>query len=67
MKTEIRVEGMTCEGCAKTVREKIEAIDGVQAVEINRSTNKAIIESSKPIDQDQFVAALADTNYSVVK
>ncbi|MDN6731312.1 MAG: heavy-metal-associated domain-containing protein [Atopostipes suicloacalis] len=67
MKKEVTVDGMTCEGCANTVRKKFEDIQGVEKVEVNRSTKNVSIESSTAIDEDTLVAALSGTNYSVVK
>lgn len=65
MKKELVIEGMKCEGCASTVREKFEAIDGVQSVTIDLANKKAIIESQSDIPKDTFVSALSDTKYVV--
>ena len=32
MKKELTIEGMKCDGCASTVVEKLESIDGVERV-----------------------------------
>lgn len=66
MKKEVLVEGMKCEGCANTVQEKFEAIEGVDSVEIDLINKKAVLESQSNIDKDTLVFALADTKYSVV-
>jgi copper chaperone len=65
MKKELIIEGMKCEGCASTVREKFEAIEGVQSVTIDLANKKAIIESQSDIHKDTFVSALSDTKYVV--
>ena len=66
MKKEVLVEGMKCEGCANTVQEKFEAIEGVDSVEIDLINKKVVLESQSNIDKNTLVFALADTKYSVV-
>ncbi|MEG0497886.1 MAG: heavy metal-associated domain-containing protein [Carnobacterium sp.] len=66
MKKEVLVEGMKCEGCANTVREKFEAIEGVESVEIDLINKKAVLESQSDIDKDKLVSALSETKYSII-
>lgn len=66
MKKEVVVEGMKCEGCANTVREKFEAIEGVKSVAIDLENKKAVIESQSIIDNETLVSVLSDTKYAVV-
>ncbi|MGX7388838.1 heavy-metal-associated domain-containing protein [Carnobacterium divergens] len=66
MKKEVVVEGMKCEGCANTVREKFEAIEGVKSVTIDLKNKKVVLESQSIIDKETLVSVLSDTKYSVV-
>ncbi|SIN98801.1 Heavy-metal-associated domain-containing protein [Carnobacterium alterfunditum] len=66
MRKEVLVEGMKCKGCANTVQEKFEAIEGVESVEINLESKKVIVESKTKIDAETFRSALSGTKYSVV-
>ncbi|WP_034552010.1 heavy-metal-associated domain-containing protein [Carnobacterium funditum] len=66
MKKELVIEGMKCDGCANTVREKFEAIEGVQSVSIDLANKKAIIESQSAIRKEIFVSALSETKYDVL-
>ncbi|MFV8814800.1 heavy-metal-associated domain-containing protein [Aerococcus urinaeequi] len=66
MKKEVLVEGMKCEGCANTVKEKFKSIEGVESVEIDLINKKAVLESQTEIDTETLNAALAETNYSVL-
>lgn len=43
---EIRVEGMDCAGCVRTVKNAIGRVEGVNSVEVLLSSEKAIIESA---------------------
>lgn len=66
MKKELTIEGMKCEGCASTVVEKIQAVEGVERVAVDLATKQAIVESQTDIDEAVFNQALSDTNYDVV-
>ncbi|MEG0288941.1 MAG: heavy metal-associated domain-containing protein [Carnobacterium sp.] len=67
MKKELTIEGMKCEGCASTVAEKFQAVDGVERVMIDLDSKTAIVESQNEIDAPVFQEALADTKYKVVE
>lgn len=66
MKQEVMINGMTCQGCANSVKTKFEQIEGINAVEIDLESRKAILDAELEIPKDTLKAALADTNYSVV-
>lgn len=42
------------------------AIEGVESVEVDLTTKKAVLESQTEIDTETLNAALAETNYSVL-
>lgn len=42
------------------------AIEGVESVEADLATKKAVLESQTEIDTETLNAALAETNYSVL-
>ena len=66
MKKEVLVEGMKCEGCANTVKEKFKSIEGVESVEIDLINKKAVLESQSAIDNNTLNSILSDTKYFVV-
>lgn len=66
IKKELTIEGMKCEGCASTVVEKLQAVDGVERVAVDLATKQAVVESQNDIDEAVFNQALSDTNYDVV-
>lgn len=66
MKQEVMVTGMTCQGCANTVKTKFEKIQGVDSVEIDLENKKAILETEIEIPKDSLQIVLEDTNYEVV-
>lgn len=59
------VEGMSCNGCANSVKAAFSQIEGVSAVEINLEEKKAALQSSRELTKEQLEEALADTSYTV--
>lgn len=65
MNYKAHVEGMSCNGCANTVKSLLETIEGVTNVEINLDEKQAVIDSIKKLDKSQLKEALSDTSYTV--
>lgn len=65
MKKEFTIEGMKCEGCASTVVEKFQSVEGVEHVVVDLETKQAIVESPHEIDETIFEQALSETNYTI--
>lgn len=60
------VEGMTCGHCAASVREEIEEIPGVAAVEVDHASGAVVVTSQEPISRDDVAAAVAEAGYALV-
>lgn len=58
---ELRIEGMTCGGCAKSVTKAIQAVDPNAKVEPNPSTRRVKVETTASPAQVQ--QALASAGY----
>ena len=67
MEQEIMVEGMKCEGCANSVKEKFESIEGVEEVSMDLDNKKAVVVSQSEVDTATFASTLSDTKYTVVE
>lgn len=67
MEQEIFIEGMKCDGCANTVKEKLESLEGVDTVLMDLENKKAVIISRSELDIETFASALSNTNYTVVQ
>lgn len=67
MEQEIFIEGIKCAGCANTVKEKFESIEGVDAVSVDIESKKAVVFSKERLNSNSFVSALSDTNYKIVE
>ncbi|WP_019785576.1 copper chaperone CopZ [Streptococcus sobrinus] len=44
MSTTYQVSGMKCDGCAKTVQEKLSAVKGVKSAQVDLAKNQVTIE-----------------------
>ncbi|WP_062210719.1 heavy-metal-associated domain-containing protein [Demequina oxidasica] len=66
---ELSVKGMTCEGCATTVREALVATDGISAADIDVATGKVTVHSdgTVPVDDLEFSIdeAVTQAGYTV--
>ncbi|WP_061963086.1 heavy-metal-associated domain-containing protein [Demequina aurantiaca] len=66
---ELSVEGMTCEGCATTVREALVAADGISGADIDVATGQVAVHSdgTVPVDDLEFAIdeAVTKAGYTV--
>lgn len=67
MKKLVKIEGMTCEGCASTVHEIFSSIEGVQTVKVSLAEASAEIEAKNDITMQQLQDAIdaQEANYEV--
>lgn len=56
---ELQVEGMTCGGCANSVKRSVQSIDSKAKVEVDLSSKKVRVESSAGIGEVEAAIAAA--------
>lgn len=61
-KTTLKIEGMMCEGCVKTVKTALESIQGVTSVEINLKKGTAVVIHDGVSDTD-LISAVVDNGF----
>ncbi|MFF7938195.1 heavy-metal-associated domain-containing protein [Nocardia gamkensis] len=61
----VTVTGMTCGGCAASVRTEIGRISGVDSVAVDLADGLVTVESATPIDRAAVTAAVARAGYTV--
>lgn len=62
--TELRVDGMTCSGCVKSVSRVLEAVPGVTAAEVSLETGKARVTFDPvQVNVEALVAAIENAGY----
>lgn len=67
MKQEVKVENMTCAGCANTVKSRFEGVPGVNQVEIQLEDELAVLEVDAHVSNKVLSDSLDGTSYKVVK
>ncbi len=60
------IDGMSCGGCATTVKNKLSAVKGVTSVNVDLGKKQAEITSSEEIKTETLREALSTTHYSIV-
>ncbi len=67
-KVEMRVEGMTCQGCVRTVEKKLSSIDGVEYAHVNLGASNATVEfDDSKIKPHALVAAVEQVGYKATQ
>ncbi|MEO5645668.1 MAG: heavy metal-associated domain-containing protein [Bacteroidia bacterium] len=61
------IGGMSCGGCAATVKNKLSAAPGVTAVSVDLGKKEAEIISSAIINADTLQQALRNTQYTIAE
>jgi copper chaperone len=61
----VTVSGMTCGHCATSVREEVESIPGVTAVDVDVASGKLTIDSEVPIGTDAIQGAVEEAGYQL--
>ena len=60
---ELQVEGMTCGGCANSVKKSVQAVDSAAKVEVDLGSKKVRFDTKLGIDQVK--AAVVQAGYPV--
>lgn len=61
-----RIDGMTCDHCARAVTSEISAIAGVTAVAVSVSEGVATVTSDAALPTETITAAIAEAGYQLV-
>lgn len=48
----VKIKGMSCEHCVKTVKKALEEIDGITNVAVDLTTGEATFEETHPVEKD---------------
>lgn len=61
-KSVLKIEGMMCEGCVKTVRESLEGLQGIESVDVNLKKGTATVVHNG-ISDETLVGAVVDAGF----
>jgi copper chaperone len=65
---ELRVEGMTCDGCVRSVERKLSKVAGVESARVNLGTGRAIVQyDDSQARADQLIAAVEQIGYHAIQ
>jgi copper chaperone CopZ len=63
-KVELTVEGMTCQGCVRSVQRKLSKVTGVESAHVDLQAGKATVEYDDSVaDPAQLVGAVEQIGY----
>ncbi len=65
MKKTMKIEGMMCCHCEMTVKNALEALDGVVSAEVSHDKGTAVVELSKDVDNDLLKKTVEAKDYKV--
>ncbi len=65
MKYRIQIDGMHCEGCAKSLYKKITALKGVQKAVINIINRDAVVETTVDVTKEALQYVVVATGFDV--
>ena len=65
---ELKVEGMTCDGCVRSVERKLSKVAGVESARVNLGTGRAIVQyDDSQARADQLIAAVEQIGYHAIQ
>jgi len=63
-KTTLKIDGMSCEHCVKTVTKALEDLDGVKKAKVNLKRGEAkVTYDSDKVSVDELIAAVIEAGY----
>ena len=63
---ELKIEGMSCEHCVRTVTNALSSVAGVSRVEVSLETGKAVVELEGDVPLEELKKAVEEWGYRVV-
>lgn len=63
---ELKIQGMTCEHCVRTVKNALESVEGVSKVEVYLDTGIAKVELDRDVPLADLKRAVEEWGYKVV-
>ena len=67
MKKTVYIEGMMCNHCTAHVQKALEALDGVESVEVSLEDKKAVLTLKNDVDNAVIMNAVKDAGYEPTK
>jgi Copper chaperone len=62
----LKVQDMSCGGCAASIRKAVERVPGVEAVSADPNTKDVVVKTAGDVSLETIVAAIKDAGYSEI-
>lgn len=59
----VKVDGMSCQNCAKHVTEALEAVAGIKQVNVDLENKEANVEFFGSVDENEISKAISEAGY----
>ena len=59
----IKVKGMSCQHCVQAVTKALNAIEGLENVQVDLDSGQASFDKARPVDQETIKAAVKEAGY----
>ena len=63
----MKIEGMMCEHCEASVKKALEALDGVESVQVSHKEAEAVVSLSAPVENAVLKKAVEERDYKVLE
>ena len=60
-KKTLKIEGMMCEGCVKSVKEALEKVPGITSVDVDLKKGTAVVQGDA--DDETLIKAVVDAGF----
>jgi copper chaperone len=64
MKT-LKIKGMSCQHCVRTVKKTLEEIEGIENVSVDLDAGQATFEEIRPVDDDLIRERIEKAGYKL--
>jgi len=61
----VKIKGMSCQHCVKTVKKTLEEIEGIANVSVSLETGKVTFEEIGPVDGDLIRERIKKAGYDI--
>jgi len=61
----VKIKGMSCQHCVKTVKKTLEEIDGISNVAVDLTSGEATFEETHPVDRELIRERIKKAGFEV--
>ena len=65
MKKTMKIDGMMCQHCAKSVKKALEGVPGVSGAQVSLEEKTARVDCGEEVSDDSLCSAVTEAGYTV--